>query len=164
MRELDAALGVAELTVHMRKVREALTEAIDGEIGAGAGDGGAEARYGDVLEDFLHGVDEVDVETLGVGGIAFAADGAENRRRSGVVGGGDGEVEEEEEEEEEGSHSVEEEEWRILDLFGVWMSCSYRHLEKRGGCKVRKEEMLKYKTILFFIFIFFFKLMLVGPT
>lgn len=76
--ELDAALGVAELAVDVREIREALPEAIDGEIGSGAGDGGSEAGYGDVLEDFLHSVDEVDVKALGVGSIISAADGAKD--------------------------------------------------------------------------------------
>lgn len=85
--KLDAALGVAELTVDVGEVGEALAEAIDGEIGAGTGDGGTEGGCGDVLENLLHGVDEVYVKALGVGGILCAADGAEDGRRGGVVGG-----------------------------------------------------------------------------
>lgn len=97
MRELDSALGVAELAVDGGEVGEALTEAIYGEVRSSAGDGSGEPGFGDVLENLFHGVDEVDVEALGVRGFDFAANGGEDRRRRVIVGISGREEEDEEE-------------------------------------------------------------------
>ena len=86
VRQLDAALRVAELAVGRREVAHALAEAVDG-VSALAGGRGAEAGARDVLVDELQRVDEADVEALLVGrGGVPAHRGQYHRRGRGATG------------------------------------------------------------------------------
>lgn len=98
VRELEAALEVANLAACGGEVAEALSEAVH-RVRA-ARDRGAEAALGDVLEDHLHRGHEVHVECLRVLGLVAAAYGVEYGRRRVPRRRGDEEDEDEEEDEE----------------------------------------------------------------